>query len=165
MARSRRSRIWRQADRSPPCLRSAPFPTAQASFGPIVAAGSCAESSSLAESAAWAMKQKRRRVGADDRNRSKREARSRSHQTPASPGSVAQMLRAPPRRDRWSRRLAAVQRQTAAECCDSSSLAERRRRSRPLFRSPVARSGYVASAADGVKTSSCRVRGRSAPGP
>jgi hypothetical protein len=43
MARSRRSRIWRQADRSPPCLRSAPFPTAQASFGPVVAAGSCGE--------------------------------------------------------------------------------------------------------------------------
>ena len=32
-----------RAGRSAPCLRSPPFPTAQASFGPVVAAGSCGE--------------------------------------------------------------------------------------------------------------------------
>ena len=38
-----RSRNWRRAGRSSPCLRSPPFPTAQASFRPVVAAGSCGE--------------------------------------------------------------------------------------------------------------------------
>lgn len=37
------ARYWRRAGRSPTCLRSPPFPTAQASFRPVVAAESYEE--------------------------------------------------------------------------------------------------------------------------
>ena len=41
--RRRASRDWGRAGRSPPCRSRPPFPTAQASFRPVVAAESCGE--------------------------------------------------------------------------------------------------------------------------